>query len=98
MPTSIQNHTTQNPCGPGRMDLRDMLLAAGVGSFVALNAIQFMNFLPGTCEPYAQGVQEIVRGLQRMLNAAGAKLEVDGGLGKDTVTALKVFAGPLWYE
>ncbi len=98
MPTSVQNHPTQLQIGPGRLDLRDMLLNAGVGQFVVLNAIQFMNFLPGTCEPYAQGVQEIVKGLQRLLVRNGAAIGVDGGLGGRTVEAHKVYAGPLWYE
>ena len=84
----------KNPEG----DLRDLALRAGIGSYVAPMAIQFMNFLPRTCDPYAAGVQELVRGLQRLLNEQGAKLVVDGGLGNRTVQALARFAGPRWYD
>lgn len=79
-------------------DLRDMLLRAGVGQATANMSIPFMHMLPLTVEPYAQGVIQLVQGLQRLLNAHGAGLAVDGGLGRDTVAALQVFSGPLWTE
>lgn len=98
MPTSSANHVTAMPSGMGRMDLRDLLLVAGVGEFLATGSIPYMNFLPATCEPYASGVVEITKGLQRLLNMRGASLAVDGGMGKQMVGELKKFAGPLWYE
>lgn len=79
-------------------DLRDLALRAGIGSFVAPMAIQFMNFLPRTCDPYAPGVLELVRGLQRLLNEQGARVAVDGGLGARTIQELARFAGPRWYD
>ena len=83
-----------NPTG----DLRDMLLAAGVGQYTASMAIQFMNFLPTTTDPYAAGTIELVKGLQRLLNQRGAKLAVDGGLGEKTAQAFVKYAGPRWMD
>lgn len=83
--------------GP-RLDTRDMLLAAGVGQFTAVMSAPYMFFLPRTCDPYAQGVMQIVEGLQRLLNDHGARLSVDGGLGERTITALSKFSGPRWYD
>jgi hypothetical protein len=80
------------------LDLRDMLLRAGVGQATATLSIPYMMFMAGTTEPYAQGVQQLIKGLQRLLNEQGAHLHVDGGLGKDTVGELVKWAGPLWYQ
>lgn len=80
------------------LDLRDMLLTAGVGQYNATLAIPYMNFLPSTTEPYAQGTRLIVQGLQRMLNQRGARLAVDGGFGVKTIRALIAYAGPRWPE
>ena len=79
-------------------DLRDMLLMAGVGQYTAAMSIPYMSMLPSTTEPYAQGVIQLVKGLQRLLVKQGAKLAVDGGMGERTVTALMRFAGPRWQE
>jgi len=87
-----------NPSSLAQPDLRDMLLDAGVGQFTAVMSIPYMNFLPRTCDPYAQGVMQIVQGLQRMLNQRGANLDVDGRMGQDTLTELLVYAGPRWYD
>jgi hypothetical protein len=43
-------------------------------------------------------VQQIVKGLQRLLNKRGARLVVDGGLGKTTVDAMTPFTGPMWKQ
>lgn len=79
-------------------DLRDMLLGAGIGQFNAILSIPYMNMLPGTTDPYAQGVMQLVRGLQRMLNQRGARLLEDGGMGEKTVQALAFYAGPRWQD
>ena len=83
--------------GP-RSDTRDLLLIAGVGQYVATLSAPYMFFLPRTSDPYAQGVIQIVQGLQRLLNEHGARLVVDGGMGKRTIAALGRFAGPRWYD
>jgi lysozyme family protein len=84
---------------PGRdADLRTMLLRAGVGQFTASMSIPYMNMLPSTTDPYAQGVSQLVAGLQRLLNKRGANLAVDGGMGERTAAALERFAGPRWGE
>lgn len=98
MPTPAVKHASNIPKSLARADLRDMLLAAGVGQFVTGSAILMMNYLPGTTEPYAQGVKEIIKGLQRLLRMQGQVVEVDGGFGATTVHALEKFSGPLWYE
>lgn len=79
-------------------DLTDLLSAAGVGRYLQPMAIQFMNMLPRTTEPYAAGAVELAKGLQRLLNQQGAKLTVDGGMGTETVRALMKFSGPRWYD
>ncbi|HZJ67650.1 MAG TPA: hypothetical protein VFD36_29305 [Kofleriaceae bacterium] len=81
-----------------QLDLRDMLLIAGVGQYTAQMSIPYMNMTPLTTEPYAQGVLQLVKGLQRLLNRRGNKLAVDGGLGEATQKALMVYAGPRWME
>ncbi len=78
--------------------LREILIAAGVGQFSAPLAIQFMSFLPRTCDPNAQGVLLLVQGLQRLLNKAGSTLKVSGTMGDDTARALMIYAGPRWYD
>lgn len=79
-------------------DLRDMLLDAGIGQYNAIMSIPYMNFLPRTTDPYAQGVIQIVQGLQRMLNWRGSGLDVDGRMGDSTIAELLVYAGPRWYD
>ncbi len=80
------------------MDLRDMLLAAGIGQFNAQMSIPYMNFLPNTTDPYAQGVMQLVRGMQTLLNKRGGRLVVDGGMGETTIRELTKYAGPRWYD
>jgi hypothetical protein len=82
----------------GNTDLRALLLKAGVGDTNASMGIQFMNFLPTTTDPYAPGTIEIVKGLQRLLVQRGARIEVDGGLGENTVKAILPYAGPRWHD
>ena len=84
------------PKGP--TDLRTLLLAGGVGQFSAVMSIPYMNFLPSTTDPYAQGVIQLVQGLQRLLGKRGAKLRVTGVLDRETVVSLQRYAGPRWYE
>lgn len=97
MPTSSLLHHSQIPAG-GRLDLRDLLILGGAGQFTADLSIPFMNMLPGTTDPYAQGVIQLVTCLQRLLNAQGARLEVDGKVGAQTRAAIMKFSGPKWYE
>ena len=84
-------------------DLRTMLIDAGAGQYIAQMSVPYMFFAPSACDPYAQGVIQIVQGLQRMLNAHGAPhqgvpLVVDGALGHETAEELIMFAGPRWYD
>jgi hypothetical protein len=79
-------------------DLRQMLLDAGIGQYTADMSIPYMNMLPRTTDPYTQGVMQIVAGLQTLLNDRGANLQVDGGMGQDTLAELLVYSGPGWYD
>lgn len=79
-------------------DLPAMLAEAKIGPFVQGMAIQYMHFLPETCDLYAQGVITIIEGLQRLLNDRGAHLEVDGNFTPETMRALEYFAGPNWHS
>jgi len=82
----------------GTADLPTMLTTAGIGRYKQAMAIQYMNFLPRTCDLYAQGVILIVQGLQNLLKGHGADLEADGDFNPATEEVLKQFAGPLWYD
>ena len=78
--------------------IREMLLAAGVGEFNATLSIPYMFFLPRTCDPYAQGVMQIVQGLQNLCNQRGAQLAIDGWMGQDTQRAVARYAGKNWRD
>lgn len=82
--------------GAASNDLWSLLARAGVSTTLTPLAIPFMNMLPLTGEPEAQGVQILVQGLQRLMRERGQRIAVDGALGPQTVRALQVFAGPRW--
>lgn len=79
-------------------DVRTMLERLGTRDGVAVLAIQYAFLLPRTCDPYAAGVQEIVKALQRGLRDKGYHLVVDGGMGPETVAAIQRVSGPRWYD
>ena len=83
--------------GP-QLDTRDLLLTGGVGQYTADMSMPYMFFLPRTSDPYAQGVMQIIQALQRIYNKRGSRLDVDGGLGEKTVTAIGRVSGPRWYD
>jgi hypothetical protein len=83
--------------GP-QLDTRELLLTAGVGQYTAAMSQQYMFFLPRTSDPYAQGVMQIIQGLQRLYNERGARLQIDGGLGEKTVSEISKISGPRWYD
>lgn len=96
--SGLMLQSTKIPAGT-RLDLRELLLLGGAGQFMAELSIAFMNMLPGTCDPSAQGVIQILQCLQRLLNdQAGARLEVSGRLDHPTQDAIRIFSGPSWYE
>ena len=84
--------------GGRKENLREMLLSAGIGEFNATMSLPYMYFLPRTCDPYTQGVIQIVEGLQNLLNARGARVEVDGWMGEHTVKAILPYAGHQWRD
>lgn len=84
--------------GGRKENIRQMLLAAGIGEFNATMSIPYMYFLPRTCDPSTQGVIQIVEGLQNLLRARGEQVPLDGWMGKTTVDALMKFAGPTWRD
>ena len=55
----------------GPPPLRTMLIGLGVGRYDADMSIPYMFFLPTTTDPDAQGVMQIVAGLQNRLKSLG---------------------------
>jgi len=72
-----------------------MLLALGVGSFVADMAIPFVWFIPGTVDPDSPSIIEINKAMQRGLSSLGYKrIVVNGVLDRETAAALDQVSGP----
>jgi hypothetical protein len=84
--------------GGRKENIREMLLAAGIGQFNATMSIPYMYFLPRTCDPAAQGVIQIVEGLQNLLRARGERVPLDGWMGKQTIDAVLKFSGATWRD
>lgn len=83
----------------GRMDnIRQMMLAAGIGEYNAILSLPYMYFLPRTCDPYAQGTMQIVEGLQNLLNARGKRVLVSGYMDPGTMAAVQTFSGDTWVD
>lgn len=80
----------------GRENARQMLEAAGIGEYNAILSLPYIYFLPRTCDPYAQGVMQLVEGLQNLLKARGLAVPKDGVMGPSTIAAVKQYAGPGW--
>lgn len=78
------------------MNVRQMLLGAGVPSFLADMAIPFMWFMAGTTDPDSPSTIEIVRGAQRSLRALGYRVHVSGVLDRSTSMALARISGRNW--
>ena len=78
-------------------NVREMLLAFGVGPFNVLMAQQIAFMIPRTTDPDAQGTILMVEAVQRGLNALGAGLNVNGSLDEATVHALVQVSGRNWH-
>lgn len=77
------------------VDARELLTSLGGSPALVVMMVQYIFITPLTSDPDMQGVKEIIRLLQRGLNAAGvARLDVDGVLGADTAKALNVVSPP----
>ena len=79
-------------------DIRSMLEQLGIATPLIEMAIEHAFQLPRTTDPYSAGMIILVRAIQGGLNQLGYDLEVDGGLGKQTVAALQRVSGPRWYD
>lgn len=73
---------------------RQMLIELGVPSHLATLAQPYMFYLPGTSDPDAQGVIEIILGIQRSLRKLGYRVEVSGVLTPETAAALNTISPP----
>lgn len=82
----------------GKETLRAMLLTAGIGEYNATLSLPYMYFLPRTCDPFTQGVMQLVEGLQNLLKGRGQRVPVDGFLGPETAAAVAKFAGAGWSD
>ncbi len=85
---------------PRGHDLRAMLLAAGVGQFNAQLSIPKMMIGVRSCDPYDQGVMQVVQALQNVMNAKGAspRLELTGFLDAPTQRELRRYSGSSWQD
>ncbi len=79
-----------------RSNVREMLIAAGVGQFNVTMSLPYVWFMPRTCDPYAQGIMQLVQALQNVINARGGNLEISGWLDGPTQRELARYAGPSW--
>lgn len=79
-------------------DIRRMVLDMGIGEATATLAIPYMFFLPRTTDPAAQGVQVIVRGLQKGLQRIGSPVQPTGFLGPNTARAVRLVSGDGWFD
>lgn len=76
------------------MTVRDQLLALGVPTRRVSHAIPYMFFAPGTVDPNAPGVIEIVRAIQRRLRSGGSPLGLTGRIDVATTRALDAAVPP----
>jgi hypothetical protein len=82
----------------GKENIREMLLAAGIGEYSAILSLPYVYFMPRTCDPHAQGVMQLVEGLQNLMRARKQGVPLDGYLGQSTAKALERFSGPNWRD
>lgn len=83
--------------GGHESNVREMLLAFGVGPFNVLMAQQIAFMIPRTTDPDAQGTILMVEAVQRGLSALGARVAVNGSLDEATVRALRQVSGVNWH-
>lgn len=76
------------------VDARELLERLGANSMQVLLITRYLFMTPLTVDPDMQGVQELVKLIQRGLNKLGARLRVDGTLGADTAAALNKVTPP----
>jgi hypothetical protein len=76
-----------------RDNLRAQLLQLGTNQSVATLALQYMSFLPRTSDADAQGVQAIIKGLQRHFG-----LPATGYLDAKTGAYIRRVCGPNWFD
>lgn len=76
-------------------NVREMLMDAGVPSFLTTIAIPFMWFIPGAVDPDSPSIIEINKGIQRILRKLGYRgIQVNGILDRETVLALDQISPP----
>lgn len=73
---------------------RQMLMDLGSAPSLATIALPYVWMLPGTTDPDAQGVIEIVRCIQRGLRGLGHKVMVSGVLDRTTAETLDLLVPP----
>ena len=81
-----------------RSNAREMLIALGVGQFNVTMSLPYVWFMPRSCDPYAQGVMQLVQALQHGCNARGYNLELTGWMDAPTQRALHKISGPSWQD
>jgi len=84
----IYQHATQ--------DIPTLLRATGVDDYTAQMLVPFMFMAPATTDLDMPSVIEIVRSIQRSLNAIGATLDESGELDVQTAALIQQVTGPGW--
>lgn len=75
-------------------DVRELLTGLGASATTVIMATRYVFMTPLTTDPDMQGVQAIIKLLQRGLTKAGLPVDDDGVLGAKTATALNKVSPP----
>jgi hypothetical protein len=84
----LYDHATQ--------DIPTLLRATGVDDYTAQMLVPFAFMAPATTDLDMPSVIEIVRAIQRSLNALGANLQESGQLDVQTAILIQQVTGPGW--
>ena len=77
-------------------DVRQILIAMGMGDFNITGVINFMFWAPATTDGDMPAIIQLVQLIQRRINTLGGNLSVTGRLDQPTVAALTRALGPTW--
>lgn len=83
----------------GKENARAMLESAGIGEYNATLSLPYFYFMPRSCDPFTQGVMQLVEGIQNMVRARGrTEVRVTGVIDGATGKAIEVWSGPGWRD
>lgn len=80
-----------------KSNLRDLLIALGVGQFNATMMIQYLSIAPATTDPKSPQIALLVRHIQQALYGIGERAVANSGvLDRPTASALDRIVGVNW--